>query len=124
MKMIKCITALFFAAAINLLPAATVTAANVPLVVEYTTGIDQISTDYTLKLWVEKVPDSSVKVLLGTTNVDAEAPWNIDVTDVPNGKKLNYYLSVVDPDGDEVFSPAYQFKITGNPHLLKVEIAR
>ena len=83
------------------------------------------------ELYCIKVPGSGVKDLVATLDSTGsviwdveEAVWSIDVTDIPPGKTLDWYLHSIDMEGAIGYSPAYQFKLTGNPFLISIKVVK
>ncbi len=73
------------------------------------------------RLLCETVPGSGEQVLVATTADIEVRAWEVMVIDIPPGRTLDWYISAVDQDGDETYSPAYQFKLTGKPTILRIK---
>lgn len=97
-------------------------AADPELLIEYAMDPpESISQVVTFNLYVTKVPGSGSRDLIGTIpNDPLVTEWQGVFYDIPMGKTLDYYLESIDGEGDSGWSPAYQFKLTGQAIIINM----
>ena len=94
-------------------------AKDAELVIEFSFDPDYPVQEF--RLLCITVPGSAVQKLISHTTDITTREWTTLVTDIPPGKTLDWYLAAVDVDGMETYSPAYKFKLTGRPTIIRIK---